>query len=102
MPCSARMPISAPRLGDKPQSSEDTVKPAVQSMKKRLRPTTVEIPPEIGMATALATRYEVKTQDDSAMLAERLPATCGSATLAIEISRTSMKTASATPGALSH
>ena len=40
---------------------------------------------------ALATRYDVSTQVASSMVAERLPAMCGSDTLTTVVSSTSMK-----------
>jgi hypothetical protein len=49
---------------------------------------------------AFDTRYEVRTQVDSSALAERLPAICGSATLAMEVSRTSMNVARVTVTAI--
>src|SRR4051812_32259946 len=51
---------------------------------------------------ALATRYDVSTPVLSLMLAERLPAMCGSATLAMLVSRTSMNVASVTVRATIH
>src|SRR5215470_3689683 len=49
---------------------------------------------------ALETRYEVSTQVDSSCPTERLPAMCGSATFAIEVSSTSMNVASVTVTAI--
>ena len=51
---------------------------------------------------AFETRYEVSTQVDSSTLAERLPAICGSATLATLVSSTSMNVASMTVMAMIH
>ena len=45
---------------------------------------------------AFATRYDVSIHVDSSMLADRLPAICGSETLATLVSSTSMKVASMT------
>ena len=50
---------------------------------------------------ALDTRYEVSTQVLSSLLAPRFPAMCGSATLAMLVSRTSMNAAMATTTAIS-
>src|SRR5260221_12712998 len=58
-----------------------------------------ECQPLIGRTIALVTRLEVSTQVDSSWLADRLPAICCSATLAMEMSSTSMKAASPTVGA---
>lgn len=47
--------------------------------------------PLMGMTTALATRYEVRTQVTSSWPADRLPWMCASATLATLVSRISMR-----------
>src|SRR5713226_8349916 len=51
---------------------------------------------------AFETKYEVSTQVDSSAPAERLPAMCGSATFAIEVSSTSMNVAIVTVSAITH
>src|SRR6187401_2429644 len=51
---------------------------------------------------ALATRYDVRTQVDSSIVAERLPAMCGSETLTTVVSSTSMNVANMTATATSH
>src|SRR5271167_5154171 len=56
----------------------------------------------MGRITALATRYELSTQVLSSKPAERLPAMCGSATLAMLVSSTSMNVASVTVNAMIH
>src|SRR5487761_1909855 len=56
----------------------------------------------MGSTTALATRYELSTQVLSSVPAERLPAMCGSATLAMLVSSTSMNVASVTVSAMTH
>src|SRR4051812_4881976 len=58
--------------------------------------------PDSGSTTALATRYEVRTQVAESWSADRLPARCGSATLATEMSMTSMNVASVTVIATAH
>src|ERR1700675_1215225 len=55
-----------------------------------------ESQPLSGSTMAFETRYEVSTQVLSSCPAERLPAICGRATLAMEVSSTSMKVASVT------
>ncbi len=55
-PWIARNRISPPRLGARPQSSELALKPMMQAMKKRLRPSTVESQPLAGRMMALVTR----------------------------------------------
>src|SRR5271167_2308239 len=49
-----------------------------------------------------ATRYEVTTHAISSTLAEKLPCICGSATLTIDVSRTSSVVPSITASAISH
>src|ERR1700693_2351644 len=49
---------------------------------------------------AFDTRYDVSTQVDSSEPADKPPAMCGNATLAIDVSRTSMKVASVTVTAI--
>src|ERR1035438_10184637 len=56
----------------------------------------------MGRMMALATRYDVSTQVASSGVADRLPAMCGSATLATLVSSTSMKVASMTVMAMTH
>src|ERR1700676_4732900 len=51
---------------------------------------------------ALDTRYDVSTQVDSSEPADKPSPICGSATLAIEVSRTSMKVAGVTVPAITH
>src|SRR4029077_19143621 len=63
---------------------------------------SIENQAPIGRMMALATRYEVSTQVASSGVADRLPAICGSATLATLVSSTSMKVASITVRAIIH
>src|ERR1700682_1941535 len=70
-------------------------------MKKRLRPNAPASLPLIGRMMAFETRYEVRTHVLWSLLAPRFPAMYGRATLAILVSRTSMKAASATTTAIS-
>src|SRR3569833_1748450 len=98
----ARSTTSIPRLTDSPHSSDAVVKPAMQVRKNRLRPNHSDSQPESGMTMALVTRELVRVQVDAAWLAERSPAIWGRATLATEISNTSIKAAMATTGAISH
>src|SRR5271167_2623635 len=100
-PCSTRKKRRSPRLGAKPQSKELTVKTPKQVMKKRFRPKVPASQPLIGRMMAFETRYDVRTHVLWSLLAPRLPAMYGRATLAILVSRTSMKAASATTTAIS-
>src|SRR4051794_24019846 len=54
----------------------------------------------IGKMMAFETRYDVRTQVASSVVAERLPAMCGRATFATLVSSTSMKVASMTVAAI--
>src|SRR5580700_11236209 len=56
----------------------------------------------MGRMTAFATRYELSTHAASSSPAERLPAICGSATLAMLVSSTSMNVAMVTTSAIAH
>ena len=67
-----------------------------------MRPIVEASQPLIGKTIALVTKYEVSTQVDSSWLADRLPAMCSSATLAIEMSSTSIKAANPTVIAINH
>src|SRR5580692_8955868 len=59
-----------------------------------------ESQPLRGRTIAFETRYDVSTHVLSSCPAERLPAMCGRATLAMEVSSTSMKVASVTVTAM--
>src|SRR5438132_6710057 len=59
-----------------------------------------ESQPLRGSTMALDTRYDVSTHVLSSCPAERLPAMCGRATLAMEVSSTSMKVAKVTARAM--
>src|ERR1700731_4347913 len=101
-PCKILKNTSMPRLGARPHKSELTVNAEQQDMKNRLRPIKLENHPDSGSTMALDTRYDVSTQVDSSEPADKPPAICGSATLAIDVSRTSMKVASVTVTAITH
>ena len=76
------------------------MKPETDSISRRLRPNWLASQPVIGRMIALATRYEVSTQVASSIVAERLPAMCGSDTLTTVVSSTSMKVANMTERAM--
>src|SRR5262245_54131328 len=99
-PCKMRKKTSTPRLGARPQRNELTVNKATHHMYKALRPSNHENQPESGRTIALETRYEVRTQVDSSAPADKFPEMCGSATLAMEVSSTSMNVASVTVTAI--
>src|SRR5271154_154208 len=100
-PCSTRKKRRNPRLGAIPQRKELTVKIPRQVIKKRFRPNVPASQPLIGRMMALETKYEVRTHVLWSLLAPRLPAMYGRATLAMLVSRTSMNAASATTTAMS-
>src|ERR1700681_3853928 len=100
-PCNTRKSRRTSRLGANPQSKELTVKIPKQAMKKRFLPKVPASQPLIGRMMAFETRYDVRTQVLWSLLAPRLPAMYGRATLAMLVSRTSMNAASATTTAMS-
>src|SRR3954471_4512396 len=63
---------------------------------------SIENQPPIGRMIAFDTRYDVRTHVASSVVAERLPAMCGSATFATLVSSTSMKVANMTVMAMIH
>src|SRR5262245_135505 len=95
-PCSSRNPTRNGRFGAMPQSSDEIVNPATDVISSRLRPKCPASHPVSGRTMALATRYEVSTHVDSSIVADRLPAMCGSDTLTTVVSSTSMKVANMT------
>src|SRR5262249_58609111 len=93
---------STGRLGARPQRNEALVKPAIESISGRLRPKWFASQPVSGSTIAFATRYEVRAQVDSSMVAERLPAMWGSDTFTTVVSRISMNVANMTATATIH
>ena len=77
------------------------MKPVTEIISSRLRPKRPASHPVIGRMMALATRYEVSVQVASSLLADRLPAMCGSETLTTVVSSTSMKVLDMTAMAIS-
>ena len=67
---------------------DEIVNPATDVMSRRFRPKWRASRPVSGSAIALATRYDVSTRVDSSIVADRLPAMCGSDTLTTVVSRT--------------
>ncbi len=101
-PCTTRHSSSTPSDGAMPHKNDAAVKITMQVIKNRLRPSTLEAQPPIGSTIAFETRYEVSTQVLSSLLAPSEPAIYGSATLAMDVSSTSINAASATVAAISH
>src|SRR5438270_5735727 len=88
-------------VGANPQKKDATVNPVTAIISSRLRPKRPAIHPVIGRRMAFATRYDVSVQVASSVLAERLPAICGSETLTTVVSSTSMKVLDITAIAMS-
>jgi len=61
-----------------------------------LRPTSDDSQPDSGSTIAFDTRYDVSTQVDSSAPADKFPEICGSATLAMDVSSTSINVANVT------
>src|ERR1043166_8232044 len=97
-----RKMTSAARFGAMPQRNDASVKPAVDSISRRLRPNVDASQPVIGRMIALATRYDVSAQVASSVVADRLLAMCGSETLTTVVSSTSMNVANMTAIATIH
>ena len=81
-----RKKISIARLGAAPQSKELAVKTRMHKRNKRFRPNNPASHPLIGSTMALDTRYDVSTHVLSSLLAPKLPARWGRATLAMLVS----------------
>jgi hypothetical protein len=88
--------------GANPQQNDAIVKPVTDASSNRLRPKFDASQPVIGRIIAFATKYDVNVQVASSVLAERLPAICGSDTFTTVVSSTSMKVLDMTAIATSH
>src|SRR5437660_8081085 len=91
-----RNSTSVCRFGARPHRNDAAVKPVTDAINNRLRPKYVASHPVSGRMMALATRYDVSAQVDSSMVADRLPAMCGSETFTTVVSSTSMNVANMT------
>src|SRR5579863_2421110 len=96
-PCSTRSTTREARLGASPQASESSENSSVATMNSRTSPKRRAIQPESGSAMARLTVNEVITQVPWLGLMARSPAMVGMATLAMDVSRMFMNTASDTP-----
>ena len=94
--------MSEPSVGARPHKNDAPVNPTTESISSRFRPKTLASQPVIGRMIALATRYDVSTHVASSIVADRLPAMCGSDTLTTVVSSTSMKVANITEIAMIH
>src|SRR5215472_13038044 len=75
-----------PRLVATPHRAEAIVKPATEARNTYLMPKRPASQPVSGIMTAAHTMYEVSAQAIWSCEAERLPCTCGNATLRIVLS----------------
>src|SRR3954469_22553057 len=97
-----RKRISMPSVGASPQRNDEAVNPTTDSINSRLRPNRLANQPVMGRMIAFATRYEVRAHVASSIVADRLPAMCGSDTFTTVVSSTSMKVANITDVAMIH
>ena len=84
-PCATRNMISVSRLPAIPHRIEDAVKPSTVENIRVRQPRRAASQPVIGVATAVATRLSVMTQEISSWVADSVPRICGSTRLAIVI-----------------
>ena len=101
-PCATRARISASRLPAMPHSREVTVKPITVKNIRLRQPSRLASQPVIGVATAVATRFSVITQEISSWVADRLPRICGSTRLASVMVMPNSMLASWTINRMSH
>src|ERR1043165_5750343 len=97
-----RKMISELSVGARPHRKDAAVNPMTESISRRLRPNVLASHPVIGRMIAFATRYDVTVHVASSMVADKLPAMCGSETFTTLVSSTSMNVASITEIAMIH
>src|SRR5436190_9414693 len=85
-----------------PHISEHRVKPNTPKSIKLRQPSRLASQPVIGVATAVATRFSVMTQEISSWVAESEPLICGSTTLARVIVMPNNSVESCTVTRISH
>src|ERR1019366_9527860 len=88
--------------GASPHRNDATVNPVTESISSRFLPKRPANQPVMGRMMALATRYEVSVQVASSLLADKLPAMCGSETFTTVVSSTSINVLDMTAMAISH
>src|ERR1700756_4612403 len=96
-PCSTRRTTRLLRFGARPHSRENSANSEVAQRNRRTSPKVRASQPVRGTAMASVTVKEVMTQVPWLGLMARSPAMVGMATLAMEVSRMFMNTASDTP-----
>src|SRR5215831_11170297 len=101
-PWTMRKKIKDDSVGARPQRNDAPVKPTTEIISRRFRPNVAASHPVIGRIIAFATRYDVTVHVASSIVADRLPAMCGSDTLTTLVSSTSMNVASITETAMIH
>ena len=65
--------MSVSRLFARPHRNEDTVKPSTVKNMRFRQPRRLDNHPVIGVATAVAIRFNVMTQEISSWVAEKVP-----------------------------
>src|ERR1700744_1579932 len=94
IPCSKRDATICVSVSDNPHSADDTVKPPIAKISRRLTLSRSDSQPVSGVAIAAATMYEVSTHVISSCDADSVPCICGSATLAMVLSSVCIRVAS--------
>src|SRR5512140_2493487 len=88
--------------GANPHMNDAMVKPLTENISSRFRPKRPASHPVKGRTNAFATRYDVSVHVASSLLADRLPAMCGSDTFTTVVSSTSMNVANIPERAVIH
>src|SRR5436190_11371121 len=82
IPWATRARMSVSKLLAIPHRKEETVNPSTVPNIRLRQPSRLDSQPVIGVATAVATRFSVITQEISSCVADRVPRICGSTRLA--------------------
>src|SRR4249919_2287145 len=85
-----------------PHRNEHTVNPSTLKNIVLRQPSRLASQPVIGVATAVAIRFKVMTQEISSWVAENVPLICGSTTLASVIVMPNSRVESCTVRRISH
>src|SRR5229473_6184937 len=101
-PWPTRYSTSASRLSATPHRNEQMVNPSTLKNIRLRHPSRLAGQPVIGVATAVATRFSVMTQEISSWVAESEPRICGSTTLASVIVMPNSSVESCTVRRISH
>ena len=101
-PWATRARISVSRLLAIPHRNEETVKPSTVKNIRLRQPSRLDSHPVMGVASAVATRLSVMTQEISSWVAEKVPRICGSTRLASVMVMPNSKFDSCTIKRMSH